>query len=174
MRKKIDFYADAPAKKISYGSTRSKKKVRGIVIHWTENVGDTAAGNVNYFSEKGDNVRKAGAHFFVDQKGHIGRSIRMNKTAYSVGNPNGSYLPGSYYSILNNSNTVSIELCDIVNKEPSEAMIYAVKILIEYIRTYCPNATEIVRHYDIVRKNCPGRFVKDGKAWQVFKKKIGG
>ena len=172
---KIDWVCDLKAKRISYGKLRLHTSVKGIVIHNTENVGDTAKNNVMFFSRQyGSNDRNAGANFFIDQLGNIGRSIPMKRSANSVGNPKGAYQPGSYYDILNNDNTVSIELCDIMDKEPSEDMIRATKKLIRYIRAYCPNATEIVRHYDIVRKNCPERFVKDTGAWQRFKTQIGG
>ena len=170
---KINWIINEIAKPISYGKRRAKTSVRGIVIHNTGNSGDTAKNNVWYFSKRaGTNMRSAGAHFFVDQEGKIGRSIPMNRSAYSVGNPGGTYAPGAFYEILNNSNTVSIELCDIMTKAPSQAMIRSVKILIKYIRAYCPNATEIVRHYDIVKKDCPHRFVADSAAWQTFRKEI--
>lgn len=170
---KIKWIADFRAKAISYGGRRNKKKVLGIVIHNTGNKKDTAKANVMFFSKRyGSNLRSAGAHFFVDQGGNIGRSIPMDRSAYSVGNPNGSYAPGTYNKILSNANTVSIELCDIMDKAPSEAMTKAVIELAKYIKYYCPNVKYVVRHFDVVRKNCPERFVKNTKEWQAFKSKI--
>lgn len=170
---KIEWVANLIAKKCSYGGKRSKKNIDGIVIHYTDNVGDTAKNNVLFFSKQfGSNTQSAGAHFFVDQDGNIGRSIPMNRIAYAVGNKNGWYRQGSYYTFLNNANTVSIELCDNVDHYPSDAQVNAVIELVKYIRFYCPNAKTIVRHYDIVKKECPKLFVENEKKWFEFKNKI--
>ena len=172
MGKKVyDLYIKA--KSISYSRTpRLKRNVEGIVIHNTANSGDSAWGNCHYFGKDGDNVRQAGAQFFIDQKGVIGRSIPMNRTAYEVGNPNGSYAPGTYYNTLNNSNTVSIELCDIMVREPSEEMLASLERLVIYIKKHCPNVKHIVRHYDIVKKECPERYVRDEKAWRKLQGRL--
>ena len=72
------------AKSISYDSRkRNKKDVKYIVVHYTGNNGDTAKGNVQYFATS--NKREAGAHFFVDRKGKIARSVTMNRSAWAVG-----------------------------------------------------------------------------------------
>lgn len=159
--------------KLGLPVVRTYKSVDAIVIHNTGNTGDTAENNVKYFSKKyGSNTRSAGANYFVDQKGNIGKSIPLKNIAYAVGNPNNAYKRGAYYSMLSNKNTVHIELCDIMSKEPSKEMVEAVKKLIKHIRYYCPNAKTIVRHYDIVRKDCPSRFVSDSKAWNKFRNQI--
>lgn len=156
------------AKQLSYSTKeRDKEKVvKYIVIHNTGNVGDTAKNNVDFFAT--GNTRQAGAHFFVDQKGLIGRSIPMNLTAYAVGDSG----KGELKNIVSNYNSVSIELCDIVTKEPSEDMVKSVVKLIEYIRYYCPNAKTIVRHYDVTGKTCPKAMVDNDK-WGKFLNRIG-
>lgn len=164
------------AKKISYGSERSLAGVRYIVIHYTGNNGDTAAGNASFFSRYGDgNTRNAGAHFFVDQQGEVYQTIKLRYAAWSVGgfvtNANGA---GSLYLKCTNTNSVSIELCDIAKKDPSPAMIKAVKKVIAYIREGCPNAKTICRHWDVSGKDCPARMTgSDNKRWQSFLKAIG-
>lgn len=162
------------AKKISYSQTkRSRKNVKYIVIHYTGNKGDTAKNNAVYFANS--NTREAGAHFFVDRKGEIWRSIPMNRTAWAVGgfytNKDGA---GVYYNKCTNANSVSIELCDVADKDPSQAQIDAVEWLIKnYIRKYCPNAKTIIRHWDVNGKTCPARMVgTDNKKWTNFKKEI--
>ena len=165
------------AKKISYDSSRkrSKKNVKYIVIHNTGNKGDTAKNNATYFARS--NIRAAGAHFFIDQNGEIWRSIPMNRTAYAVGGakyPNcGQTGGGKYFGKCTNANSVSIELCDIVDKKPSKAMIKSTKWLVKYIRKYCPNAKTILRHFDVNGKNCPYIMAgKDNTNWKKFKKEI--
>ena len=47
---------------------------------------------------------------------------------------------GSLYKKCTNYNSISIELCDIATKDPSQAQIAAVRWLIKHIKKYCPNA----------------------------------
>ena len=148
------------AKNISYlkGTKRKKKTITTIYIHGTGNKGDSAKNNVDYFATSND--REAGAHFFVDRNGKIARSIPMCYIAYAVGD------------WKNNVKSVSIELCDISDKYPSEKQIKATRKLIKYIRKYCKNAKYLKRHYDSNGKLCPsimcGNKQKD-KVWAQFK-----
>ena len=160
-----------PAKSISYGVTRNRKTIKYIVIHYTGNVGDTARGNGLYF--KNGNERAAGAHFFVDKKGNIVRSIPMNRTAWSVGGFfTKEHDAAMYYQRCINSNSVSIELCDLTGS-PCKKQEEAVKTLIEYIQYYCPNATTIIRHWDVNGKDCPRPMAGKGNLlWKGFKKAV--
>lgn len=141
------------AKSISYGGTRGLNSVRFTVIHYTGNKGDTAAGNGNYFMN--GNTRSAGAHFFVDSKEVI-ESIPMEYIAYAVGGDHRSGHDGGakYYGVCTNANSVSIELCDIADKQPTDKQIELTAKLIAYIQSRCPNAKTIIRHYDVNGKSC--------------------
>lgn len=162
------------AKAISYAAKkRSRKAVKYIVIHYTSNANDTAKNNVDYFATR--NERQAGAHFFVDSNGNIGRSIPMNRTAWAVGGffnkANGA---GSYYKKCTNENSVSIELCNCA-KNYTDKQAKATKKLVKYIRKYCPNAKTVIRHWDVNGKSCPGCMTgKNNKKWNSFKKAIKG
>ena len=158
------------AKKCSYGSLRNRKNILGIVIHYTSGSKDTAKNECDYFAT--GNTRSAGAHIFVDYAGKAGKSINLNRTAWSVGNPNNCYARGSYYATLNNSNTVSIELCGIANRLASEKQIKKTEEVIKYIKKYCPNVKYIVRHYDIVKKACPLPYIEDEKAWRKLQNRL--
>ena len=150
-------YLYVPAKSISYGGTRALSAIYYIVIHYTGNDDDTALANVNFF--KNSNTRSAGCHWFVDRSGAVYQSIKMSRIAWSVGGfftqSNGA---GSYYKKCTNTNSVSIELCDIKSQYPSGAQISATKKLIAYIQSECPNAKTIIRHWDVNGKSCPGRM----------------
>lgn len=163
------------AKPISYDSTRkrNRKSIDYIVFHFTGNTGDTAENNANYFAH--GNNRQAGAHFFADQKGGYCKSIPLNRTAWSVGGffkaTNGA---ARFYGKCTNYNSVSIELCDCAKKDPSPAMIKAVKKIMAYIRKYCPNAKMVIRHWDVNGKDCPARMVGlRNKRWNTFLVNIG-
>lgn len=155
------------AKKVSYGGKRSLKDIKYIVIHYTGNKADTAKNNADYFAT--GNTRQAGAHFFADKKGEIWKSVNMNRIAWAVG---GKYTlsngAGTYYGKCTNANSVSIELCDCVNKTNWEQMLAARK-LVKYIQKKCPNAKTIIRHWDVNGKSCPLPMVgKDNEKWVLF------
>lgn len=150
-----------------FGYIRPKKNIKGIVIHYTGNDGDTARNNVDYFTRENVGVS---AHFFVDRDGRVGRSLPMNRVAWAVGVLYNKHV-AKYWGVLNNYNTVSIELCGSVTKYPTKAQTKAVKKLVKYIRKHCKNAKTIVRHYDVCGKDCPHNLITSEK-WQKFKKAI--
>lgn len=165
-------YPYIPAKPISYGGDRAYSAVKYIVIHYTGNNGDTARNNCNFFAR--GNTRSAGAHFYVSQNGDVYQSIQMKKVAYAVGGfvtqKNGA---GSYYKKCTNTNSVSIELCDNASKDPSAAQNEAVRQLVAYIRSVCPNANTIIRHWDVSGKSCPARMTGTNNAkWVAFRAAI--
>ena len=167
-------YTLIQAKPISYGGTRALSSIKYIIIHYTAGNGDTAIAECNYF--KNGNTRSAGAHFFVDQKGSVYQSIPLNRTAWAAGifytSANGA---ASYWGKCTNSNSVSIELCDNLNKDPSAKQISATKTLVAYIKSQCPNAQTIIRHWDAAGKACPARMIGTNNAkWNSFKAAISG
>lgn len=155
------------AKKNSYGSTRSLSSIKYIVLHYTGVNGDSAKNEVKFFAT--GNTRSAGAHFFVGQDGDVQQSIPLKYIAWSVGDyKNGK---GKYYGMCNNSNSVSIEMCDQLYKDASADQINAVRKLIAYIKTQCPNIKDILRHYDVTTKHCPARYL-DGEKWRKLKSAV--
>lgn len=161
------------AKSISYGGTRRLSDIFYIVIHYTSNKGDTAENNGLYF--KNVNKIKAGAHFFIDQKGNVVQSINLNRIAWAVGGSRYSDWKktggGNFYGLCTNANSVSIELCDNATKDPSNAQIEATKDTIAYIQSKCKNAKLIIRHFDVTGKCCPKRMTNIN-VWNRFKKRI--
>jgi N-acetylmuramoyl-L-alanine amidase CwlA len=165
--KKYIFDYSRKAKNISYGGTRSRKDIEGIVIHNTGNVGDTAKNNADYFAT--GNTRSAGAHIFIDGNGLTAYSVPLTRIAYAVGNPKGAYTRGLYYATLNNANTISIELCDIVNHGVTDAQLTALIRVVSWLKIKCPNIRHIVRHYDIVQKDCPTFYVQNKTLWKKLR-----
>lgn len=154
-------YQLVQAKPISYGGTRALFSVKYIVLHYTAGNGDTAMAECRYFAN--GNTRAAGAHFFVGQAGDVVQSIPINRTAWSVGGNPWSGTSHPYYGKCTNFNSVSIEMCDQLNKDASVTQKNAVKTLISYIQGQCPNAKTIIRHYDVTGKPCPARYLDDKK-----------
>ena len=162
------------AKSISYGNKRPLSNIKYIVIHYTGNKGDVAQNNLDYFAN--GNTRQAGAHFFVDKKGKVGKSIAMNRTAWAVGGNHKSGRKGeaAYFGKCTNANSVSIELCDMCLKTNWEQM-YATRKLVKYIQSKCPNAKTVIRHWDVNGKECPAPFIgTSNEKWIEFKRFITG
>ena len=160
------------AKSISYGNKRPLSNIKYIVIHYTSNEGDTAQNNLDYSANV--NEKETGAHFFVDKKGKVGKSIAMNRTAWAVGRDYRSGRKGeaAYFGKCTNANSVSIELCDMCLKTNWEQM-YATRKLVKYIQSKCPNAKTIIRHWDVNGKDCPVPFIGNGnEKWTEFKRFI--
>lgn len=151
---------------------RPYSRVNYIIIHYTAVKGDTAEGEGNYFH---NNVVMASANYFVGRDGTVVLSVPLSRTAYSVGGRKYSDCRktggGKMYGIICNANSVSIELCDNLDKDPSTAQIEAVKALIKHIKKYCKNIKGIYRHFDVNGKHCPARMM-DNKKWEDFKRKI--
>ena len=139
---------------------RSHDAVKFIIIHYTGIDNDMAQAEGNFFAKT--NTRSAGAHFFVDRKGNIVKSVDLNRVAWSVGGKKYANKGGKLYGIANNSNSVSIEMCDCKsNVYPSEAQIEAMVSVIKYIRKHCKNANLLIRHYDVNGKPCPGTMTDE-------------
>lgn len=169
MKKCIFDYA-RKANTCSYGNVRLKSSIKGIVIHYTGTVGDTAKNECDAFATW--NTRSAGAHIFIGAKGDTGYSVPITRTAWSVGNPNDCYKRGSYFSTLNNRNTVSIELCDMIGHGVTEEQKKELIRTCKWLKKKCPNISYVVRHYDIVQKCCPAYYVGNRKEWLKLRNEI--
>lgn len=157
------------ANKNNYGGSRAVANIRYIVIHYTANDGDHDEANANYFK---NNIVKASAHYFVDDDS-ITQSVPDDYVAYSVG---GNKYPscsqtggGKYYGMCTNSNSISIELCDVVRDGkvyPTQKTINnAIELTKSLMKKYGVPADRVIRHFDVVGKLCPAYWV-DNKKWE--------
>lgn len=157
----------------NFGKKRDKKDVIGIVIHYVgsgKKGVETVENNLSYFANNAN--LEASAHFFVDSK-CWGKSVGMNRVAYSVGKDYGhdNISKGIYYGYLTNNNTVSIEICDFYSMPLPENTLKNLIKCIKYILKYCPNVKHIVRHYDVNGKQCPAPVI-DAKEWNKLQFQI--
>lgn len=147
------------ANKANYGGVRSLSKIKYIVIHYTSNDGDTDEANANYFK---NNIVRASAHYFVDSNS-VTQSVPDNYVAWSVGGSKYADCKrtggGSFYGKCNNTNSISIELCDDVRNGkvyPSEKTIEnAIELTKKLMKKYDVPKSRVIRHFDVVGKKCP-------------------
>ena len=153
---------------VNYTKGNSGRKY--IVIHYTGNETDTAKANSNYFKSIN---RGASAHYFVD-KTTVYQVVDDNNMAWAVGRNYGS---NNLFGKVTNANSISIEMCSTNGKIANETYKNTVELTKKLMKKYNIPASNVVRHYDVCSKKCPGwdGWGTNGKAatiWNKFKKDI--
>lgn len=142
-------------------SNRSKSQIKYIAIHYVGAV-STAKNNADYFYST---YRGASAHYFVDDN-EIWQVVEDNDTAWHVGS-------NKYYCNARNSNSIGVEMCCYKNNgvlDISQKTInHTIELVKSLMKKYSIPVENVVRHYDVTRKNCPAPFVKDLTRWNNFK-----
>lgn len=165
---------DIAARK-NYGGRRTAKDIKYIVIHYTGNDGDSDEANARFFRE---NIRNASAHFFVDDDS-VTQSVPEDFVAYSVG---GEKYPscdrtggGKWHGKCTNKNSISIELCDTRRNGKfdftEETLENGAELCRRLMQKYGIPIENVIRHFDVVGKNCPAPLVDESK-WKKFKERI--
>lgn len=155
------------ANKKNYGNSRNTSTIKYIVIHYTANNGDTAAGNGNYFK---NNIVKSSAHYFVDEK-NVLQSVPDNYAAYHCG------ALCYKHKYCRNSNSIGIELCSYKDNKgnyyfATETIDNAIELTKQLMKKYNISVDNVIRHYDVTGKICPAPFVNNNIAWTNFKAKL--
>lgn len=152
-----------------HGGKRKLSAVKAIVFHYTANTGKnaTAKGNARYF-EGGSEGRKASAHYVVDEGETAYECVPLDTVAWSVGDGHS----GKYGALVNNYNSVSIEMVSHTDAEnryyiPAETQRHAAELYAQ-LKKQLPNVRYVVRHYDVSLKKCPAPMIDEG-AWAKFK-----
>lgn len=148
------------ANRKNYGSNRSTKDIKYIVLHFTANDGDTDENNGNYFD---NNVVYASAHYFVDGDS-VTQSVPDNYVAYSVGGRKYANCSetggGKLYGKCTNANSLSIEICDDVKNgtiyPSAKTIANAIELTKAKMKEYGIPAANVIRHFDVNGKGCPG------------------
>jgi N-acetylmuramoyl-L-alanine amidase CwlA len=151
------------------GSSNSAKAIKGIVIHWVGAV-SSAKNNCDYFAR---NYVGASAHCFIDDD-TIGYSVRASQAAWAVGKKYSTIYcrqfpksSGRCWGKLNNSNTYSIEMCCSMVKGKMTVSDKTLENTITETARLCKKwgltADDVVMHYNIAGKDCPGVFMSATK-----------
>ena len=167
-------------KKISPYNHSSGNDIKYIVIHSTGNTNDTAKNNADYFYAAD---RQASAHYFVDDK-EIWQSVLEKNAAWAVGggpldqgSPYAKY-GKKYFNKCTNSNSISIEMCC---KKNSQGKLYitdeTIDLTAELVqmlqKKYSISDKNVIRHFDVNGKLCPGTYIEELK-WEKLHSKLVG
>lgn len=156
----------------NYGGSRNASQIRYLVYHYTGNDGDKAANNAAYFQ---NNIVKASAHYFVDDT-TVYLSVPELKVAWAVGGSKYANADktggGTMYGVINNTNSISIEMCDTIRNgvyQASEATLAnAAALGRALMKKYGIPIENVYRHFDVTGKHCPSYLVNAQK-WAEFK-----
>lgn len=144
----------------------NSRKIKYIVIHYVGAV-STAKNNVDYLY----NIdRGKSAHYFVDEK-EIWQCVDDSNVAWGVGGAK------TYYNECRNGNSISVELCCKKDENNNwyfekQTIQNAIELVQYLMKLHGVKIENVIRHYDVTHKICPEPFVRDGQAWNDFKRRI--
>ena len=148
-------------------SAGNGRGIKYIVIHYVGAV-STAKNNALYYAK---NKVQTSAHYFVDEN-EIWQSVDDSNIAWHCGT-NGVY---KHWECRNN-NSIGVEMC--VKKDGKGSWYFEPNTvtntisLVKYLMSkYNIPADRVIRHYDVIGKNCPAPYVHDTTAWNEFKKRL--
>ena len=150
-------------KQILHNRTVRTEKPKYIVIHTTGNPrrGADADAHFTYWNSK--NVGQS-ADFVVDDKKVLQINDYNKFYTWHCGDGKGKYG-------ITNSNSIGIEICINADGNFDKAVENAVE-LVKKLKAET-GITNVVRHYDASRKNCPAEFSPNNWAkWNEFLKKV--
>lgn len=134
--------------KVNYTKMTNKKN-EYIVIHYTGNRTDSAVNNARYFQ---DVNRGASANYFVDETS-VYCVVKPTDRAWHVGVNYGS---NNLFGKCSNSNSIGIEMCSKDGKIEDCTYKNTVELTKKLMKEYNIPITNVVRHYDVCTKVCPG------------------
>lgn len=136
------------------------EEINAVVIHYVGNPGTTAKANRDYFAALalGRDGTYASSHFVVGLEGEVIQCIPLTEVAYA--------------SNHRNRDTVAVEVChpDETGEFSLETYAAVVELTAWLCREFDLDAAEdVIRHYDVMGKECPRWYVKNPEAWEAFR-----
>lgn len=148
---------------IAYNRTIRAEKPRYIVIHTTGNHGKGANARA-HFSYWNDGNVGSSADFVVDDREVLQINDYNKYYTWHCGDGKGKYG-------ITNSNSIGIEICINSDGDFEKALSNTVELVRKIIKE--TGITNVVRHYDASRKNCPAELSADNWAgWKAFLEKV--
>ncbi len=156
------------------GKNRPKiklKKKKGLVWHWTANVGKgaNAKANANYFNNTSG---YASTQYIVDST-EILRLMPDNEIAYHVGATSYTAMGAAIREAGYNPNyfLVGIEICVNQDGDYAKTELNAIDLGAHLMIANKWTIKDMYRHYDITGKACPKMYLSD-KDWKEFLAKL--
>ena len=139
-----------------------------IVIHNTDNYNAGANAKAHAKAQHDGNFSGMSAHIYVDDK-EAYQAMPYDRGAWHVGVNYG----GRLFGIVNNRNSIGIEMCINAGYDYEKAFQNTVRVCKQIMKQFGIPAERIVQHYDICNKNCPSA-IRARNDWNRFKSLIAG
>lgn len=150
---------------IKYNHSDRVQAIKYIVIHDTGNTakGANAQANFNYFDTAD---RGSSADFFVDDKQTLQANNYYKYYTWHCGDGKGKYG-------ITNANSIGIEICINSDSNYADAVKNTVKLVKALMAELHIPISNVVRHYDASRKNCPRTMsINNWGLWLNFLKEL--
>ena len=169
---------------------KKNREIKYIVIHYTAGITSkvgSALSTAKYFSK---NTTKASADFIVDDETIVQYSDDIrNRYCWHCGGSKLKTKGGSLYGICTNANSIGVEMCskNLANKitDPNDinwditvgTFNCTVELVAKLCKEYNIPIENVIRHYDVTGKMCPGvvgwnEDSGDVTEWIAFKKEV--
>ena len=156
---KVPDYVDVQLIDIDGEARRGLKleAVNAIVIHYVGNPGTTAQENRDFFNRPETHVS---SHFVIGLDGEIIQCVPLFEKS-SASNDR-------------NRDTISIEVCHPAEDGQFTEAAYAslIKLTAWLCETYHLDENDIIRHGDVIEKDCPKYYMEHPKAWLQLKSDV--
>lgn len=153
---------------ISNNNSYAGQVPKYIVIHNTDNYASGADAKAHARAQHDGNFSGYSAHVYVDDK-ETYQALPYNRGAWHVGVNYG----GRLFGIVNNRNSVGIEMCVQKGYDYEKAFQNTAKACKQLMMELGIDADHVVSHYDVCAKNCPSAIRGKGD-WNRFKELISG
>ena len=152
---------------ISKNNTYGRNTPEYIVVHNTDNFAEGADAHAHALAQCRKNFQDMSAHYYVDDKEIIYQAADICRGCWHVGIDYG----GELFGIVNNRNSIGIEMCVQKGYDFEKAFENTV-LLVKYLMNRTGiKADRVVQHYDVCLKNCPSEIRRHG-AWERLKSDI--
>lgn len=150
-------------KQIAYNRTKRTEKPKYIVIHTTGNPRRGADAEAHFQYWNSGSVGQS-ADFVVDDSVALQINDYNKYYTHHCGDGKGRYG-------ITNSNSIGIEICINADGDFDKALENTIKLVKELKKQ--TGITQVVRHYDASRKNCPAELATNNWAgWKKFLEKV--
>ena len=137
------------------------------MVHNTDNFAEGADAHAHALAQCRKNFQDMSAHYYVDDKEIIYQAADICRGCWHVGIDYG----GELFGIVNNRNSIGIEMCVQKGYDFEKAFENTV-LLVKYLMNRTGiKADRVVQHYDVCLKNCPSEIRRHG-AWERLKSEI--
>lgn len=170
----------------------ANRKIDYIVIHYTAGVTSKSGAASNIAAYFNNSSVEASADFIVDDNNIVQYNPDLkNRYCWAVGGSNWGNKGGKLYGKATNKNCINIEICSTnstgritqANDKnfsfTSEVVKKAVELTKYLMQQYNISVDNVIRHYDVNGKTCPGIIgwnaeTGDESKWFKFKSMLGG